>query len=429
MSETVQASPPPIKILIAEDSPTQALRLQHLLEQNGYEVAAARNGRLALEMAPAFGPALVISDVIMPEMNGYELSTRIKADPHLRHIPVILVTTMSDPKEVIRGLECGADNFVLKPYEEQYLLGRVHYVLVNCDVRREKDTGIAVEIFFNDRRHFITADRRQILNLLLSTYEAAVQHNRALRQSQKDLQVLISKLADANQELETFSYSVSHDLRSPLNAVDGFGHLLEHSDGDKLSDKGKHYLKRMRAGARQMNELIEGLLSLARFSREPLKTESVDLTAIAKRVEQIFRERDPQRQVRVDIQDGLLAQGDPRLLSAVVENLVGNAWKFTAKQTAARIVIGCDSGADGSPVYFVKDNGAGFDMAQVEKLFTAFERLHSTSEFAGTGIGLATVKRIITRHGGRIWAEGKVNEGATFYFTLGQEGGSGTQAG
>ncbi len=418
MSETMQA-PSPIKILIAEDSPTQALRLQHLLEQNGYEVAVARNGRLALEMAPAFGPALLISDVVMPEMDGYELSTRVKADPHLRHIPVILVTTMSDPQDVIRGLECGADNFILKPFEEQYLLGRVRYVLVNREIRREQDVGMGVEIFFEDRRHFITADRLQILNLLLSTYDAAVQHNKALQQSQKDLQVLNSKLADANQELEAFSYSVSHDLRLPLNTVDGFGHLLERSDGHTLSDKGKHYLKRIRGGTRAMNELIEGLITLAKFSREPLQRETVDLTAIARQAEQAHRERDPQRQVRITIADGLRAQGDPRLLSAVIENLVGNAWKFTGKQMAAHIDIGCETGTDGHPVYFVKDNGAGFDMAQVEKLFAAFERLHSTSDFAGTGIGLATVKRIIARHGGRIWAEGKVNEGATFYFTLG----------
>ena len=415
----MQDPPSPIKILIAEDSPTQALRLQHLLEKNGYEVAVASNGRLALDMARQVRPALIISDVVMPEMDGYELSAEINADPGLRDIPVILVTTMSDPQDVIRGLECGADNFVLKPYEEQYLLGRVRFVLVNREMRREQDVGMGVEIFFDERRHFITADRLQILNLLLSTYDAAVQHNKALQQSQKDLQVLISKLADANQELESFSYSVSHDLRLPLNTVDGFGHLLERSDGDKLSDKGKHYLKRIRAGTRAMNELIEGLISLAKFSRDPLQREPVDLTAIARQAEQAHRERDPQRQVRITIEDGLRAQGDPRLLSAVIENLVGNAWKFTGKHMAAHIDIGCQIGADGHPVYFVKDNGAGFDMAQVEKLFAAFERLHSTSDFAGTGIGLATVKRIIARHGGRIWAEGKVNEGATFYFTLG----------
>jgi len=203
MDPSMQAPAIPVRILIVEDSPTQAQRLQHILEQQGYEVGIAGNGRLALDMTAQFRPALIISDVIMPEMDGYELSRRIKADTDLREIPVILVTTMSDPQDVIHGLECGADNFVLKPYDENYLLGRVRYVLLNREMRQADETGMGVEIYFNGERHFITADRLQILNLLLSTYDAAIQRNKELNQSQEALQQSSSEVLSANRFLDS----------------------------------------------------------------------------------------------------------------------------------------------------------------------------------------------------------------------------------
>lgn len=190
------------RILIAEDSPTQAQQLRYILEREGYAVDVASNGHMALQMARDMPPALIISDVIMPEMDGYDLSSAVKADPTLNDIPIILVTTMSDPQDVIRGLECGADNFVLKPYEERYLLGRVRYVILNRQMRRANDVGIGVEIYFNGERHFITADRLQILNLLLSTYEAAIQRNKELNRSQEELQGTNSRLNDLKLELE-----------------------------------------------------------------------------------------------------------------------------------------------------------------------------------------------------------------------------------
>jgi PAS domain S-box-containing protein len=228
-----------------------------------------------------------------------------------------------------------------------------------------------------------------------------------------------AQLEKANRDLESFSYSVSHDLRAPLGTITGFSQLLAKTDEDKISEKGKHYLGRIRNGAKQMGELIEGLLSLAQMSHQPVDVQEVDLSLLARRVEQACREREPERQVQLHIQDGLNARGDPRLLMTVMQNLLGNAWKFSARQEQARIDVGRDTGVDGQPHYFVKDNGAGFDMAQAEKLFGTFERLHSQAEFSGTGVGLATVQRVVQRHGGRVWAESQVNEGATFYFTLG----------
>ena len=232
------------------------------------------------------------------------------------------------------------------------------------------------------------------------------------------VQVRTAQLEVANRELEAFSYSVSHDLRSPLNTVNGFGQLLQKSHADHLSDKGKHYLNRIRAGTQQMGELIEGLLSLAKLSRNTLILGMVDLSAMALRVEQELREREPERQVSVHIQPGLQVHGDATLLMVVMQNLLGNAWKYTSKQADAWIEIGTQPTADGDAVYFVRDNGAGFDMAHANKLFGAFQRLHAPTDFAGTGVGLANVKRVIERHGGRVWAEGHLNEGATFFFTL-----------
>jgi PAS domain S-box-containing protein len=232
--------------------------------------------------------------------------------------------------------------------------------------------------------------------------------------------VRTGQLAEVNRELESFAYSVSHDLRSPLNTVDGFSQLLLKTDADRVSDKGKHYLDRIRAGVKQMGDLIEGLLTLAHLSREEIRSERVDLSALARAIGEALREREPQRQVDFHVEDGLYAHGDPRLLNAVLQNLIGNAWKFSARQPVAHITLGRQGDSSGEDVFFVRDNGAGFDMAFAHKLFGTFERLHSPGDFPGTGIGLATVKRVIERHGGRVWAESKTGEGATFYFTFGR---------
>jgi PAS domain S-box-containing protein len=227
-----------------------------------------------------------------------------------------------------------------------------------------------------------------------------------------------AQLEAANKELEAFSYSVAHDLRSPLNAIDGFSHLLEKAVSGGAADSAAHYLRRIRAGVKQMGELTDGLLSLAHVSRTSLKADTVDLTAMAARVLETWQERDAGRAVSVHIQPDLIARGDPTLLRQVMENLLGNAWKFTANAVAPEIWVGKLPDSQAITTYFVQDNGAGFDMAYVDKLFGTFQRLHSPGEFAGTGIGLATSQRIISRHAGRIWAEGTVGQGATFFFTI-----------
>jgi PAS domain S-box-containing protein len=222
----------------------------------------------------------------------------------------------------------------------------------------------------------------------------------------------------ANRELEAFNYSVAHDLRSPLRAVDGFASRLLDDYGEKVDEVGQTHLRRVREAAKHMGLLIDGLLALSRLGRVGLRDQRVDLSEIARATAQRLRESQPERDVEIVIQSGLAARGDAALLGDALENLLGNAWKFTRDTHAARIELGAVEDA-GRTEYFVRDNGAGFDMAYASKLFGVFQRLHARGEFEGTGVGLATVRRIVQRHGGDIRAEGKLGEGACFRFTLG----------
>jgi light-regulated signal transduction histidine kinase (bacteriophytochrome) len=226
-----------------------------------------------------------------------------------------------------------------------------------------------------------------------------------------------AQLVAANRELEAFSYSVSHDLRAPLRGIDGWTLALLEDYGPRLDDQGRTYLERVRTETQHMGQLIDDLLSLSRVARAELQREPVDLTALAWGIIGRLRETGPERLVEFVIQEGLTAVGDPQLLEIALSNLLDNAWKFTGKRPGEVIEFGRVL-QEGQPVFFVRDNGAGFDPAYADKLFGAFQRMHKASEFPGTGIGLATVQRILHRHGGRIWAEAAVDQGATFFFTL-----------
>jgi len=225
----------------------------------------------------------------------------------------------------------------------------------------------------------------------------------------------------ANRELEAFSYSVAHDLRAPLRSIDGFSQALLEDYGDKLDAEGQSHLRRVREAAQRMGQLIDDLLNLSRVTRSEVHRESVDLAALVRATAAHLASEAPDKRVELTgVEDPVIVDADPRLLALVVENLVGNAFKFTGKRTVAHIDFSVGT-ANGQPVYSIRDNGAGFDMSYAAKLFGVFQRLHSPADFEGTGVGLATVQRIIHRHGGRIWAEGKVDGGATFSFTIGRQ--------
>jgi signal transduction histidine kinase len=226
-----------------------------------------------------------------------------------------------------------------------------------------------------------------------------------------------AQLQAANKELETFSYSVSHDLRAPLRGIDGFSQMLLEEYQDKVDEQGKNYLQRIRITSQRMAQLIDDMLNLSRISRGEMNVQQVNLSEIAKEIADNLNSTQPERQAKFVIQDGINASGDLLLLRNVLENLLGNAWKFTSNHSTALIEFGMQK-KDDKEVYFVRDDGAGFDINYAQKLFGAFQRLHTTNEFPGTGVGLATVQRVIHRHGGKVWAEGEVEKGATFYFTI-----------
>ncbi|HET9644593.1 MAG TPA: ATP-binding protein [Burkholderiaceae bacterium] len=258
-------------------------------------------------------------------------------------------------------------------------------------------------------------------NEMLSPFELSLRGyrvaNEQMQQLNQTLRQQLREIETVNRELESFSYSVSHDLRAPLRGIDGLSQLLLEHAGTRLDATGKRYLRLMREATSRMEHLISDLLNLARVTTTQIVRTDVDLSAIVRSIADRLHTADPARQVEFAIQPGVRAQCDARLLAVMLENLIGNAWKFTSKSASARIEFSCGRG-DGAPVYCVRDNGAGFDMAHASKLFQPFSRLHSMKDFEGTGIGLATVQRIVRRHHGEIWGVGALKEGARFFFTL-----------
>lgn len=291
-------------------------------------------------------------------------------------------------------------------------LGILDLVLLHHEALGALGVGGAQQL---DRAAQFLAEGVSPFEMSLRGYREA---NTSLIALNKMLEEAKSQTEAANRELEAFSYSVAHDLRAPLRSIDGFSQALLEDCADKLDEAGKQHLRYVRESAQEMAELIDGLLTLSRVTRSELRREPVDLAEVARSVATQLRRTAPERVVRTIVPAELVVEGDPRLLRLVLENLLGNAWKFTRKRASAQIELGTTAW-NGGPAYFVRDNGAGFDMTYAAKLFGVFQRLHGVNEFEGSGIGLATVRRIIDRHGGRVWAEGEVDRGATFYFTLG----------
>jgi signal transduction histidine kinase len=354
------------RVLIADDNADMREYIRNILAEH-YEIRAAEDGRAALSAALEESFDLVLSDIMMPGMDGVVLLRELRKNSKTSTIPVILLSARAGEESRVEGLEAGADDYLIKPFSRRELLARVQTHL-NMAKLRDKWA--------------------------------------------RDLE-------RTNKELETFSYSISHDLRNPLRTIDGFSMIVLDKHGDKLNEEARRCLHRVRAATQWMDTLIDELLNLSRTARSPLNREPVDISALARNVFCGLTEADGSgRQIELCITDGLLANADARLLRVVFENLLGNAIKFAGKQPLPKIEVGKEN-REGEDVYVVRDNGAGFDMEQAQNLFVPFHRCHSEAEFPGTGIGLATVSRIISSHGGRIWAEAARGRGATFLFTLG----------
>ncbi len=385
------------RLLAIDDSPTYLELLAEAFSSEGYEVTKAASAKEGLERIARDHFDCVMVDLVMPEMDGIEVCRSInEMGRSMDHPMVVIMLTSSETKEdMTRGLEAGADDFVGKSSDMAVLKARIRALL---------------------RRKFFQEENRRIREQLLRT-ELEATEARAARELSETRAVLADELEKKNKELEAFSYSVSHDLRSPLRSIDGFSKALLEDYADKLDATGQRYLERVRTAAQRMGELIDDLLKLSKVGRADLQRRRVDLSELARKVATELQSGAPGKQVRVLIEDGEAADADYRLLQVVLENLLGNAWKFTTKVDEAIIEFGV-SRQDGVPTYFVRDNGAGFDMSHAGRLFTPFQRLHPEAKFPGTGIGLATVHRIVDRHGGRVWAESTVDRGATFLWTL-----------
>lgn len=550
----------PAHILIAEDSGVQAYMLRRILEEEGYETSVANNGRLALELAARIRPSLLVSDVNMPEMSGYELCRQIKANPDLCHIPVILVTNLSDPDDVLLGLKSGADSFVIKPYDRTHMLARVQHALSNQHLRSTEEEGPGVEISFHGEKHQITASRTQILNLLMSTYETTAQRNKELHESREELAKRTTELLAANRfldsiienipnmifikdaaelkfvrlnragenllgysrdqllgksdhdffpkdesdhfvakdrevlaggkvleiaeepvqtankgirllrtkkvavlgenglathllgiseditqqkemekeilnlntilkaraeeleashkSLESFTSAATHDLRSPLSVIGGYAGLLEKNYASRLDEKGQRYVSAIRGNIKSMAKLIDDLLAFSKLGQREISKASVNMQGLAQQViDEILQRHTNGNKPRIVLEALPTAPADAALLRQVWVNLLSNAVKYSSRTPSPLIeVTGRLDGAEA--IYSVRDNGAGFSMDQYDKLFEIFQRLHSDDEFEGTGVGLPIVQRVVTRHGGRVWAESKVGQGAVFHFAL-----------
>jgi signal transduction histidine kinase len=444
---TYEIQPDEIEILIVEDSPTQAERLRRLIQSMRYIARVAPNGRLALEEIRERKPHLVLSDIVMPEMDGYALCRAIKADEELRDIPVILVTSLMDPKDIIRGIECGADNFIRKPYAEDYLLNRIGHMLMNQKLRKNQNMEIGIALYLGEQKHFINADRQQILDLLISTYEQAVQVNAELQARERQVIELNMRLAHHAGELETinreialknlelaeasrmksaFIANMSHELRTPLNAIIGFtGALLMKLPGP-LTDEQDKQLNTIRTSARHLLSLINDILDVAKIEagKVTLELETVQCQEVVRDVVDTLRPLALQKNLALEMElvaPAIVLETDRRALTQILLNLGNNAIKFTETGTV-RLTLAERAGDSGKGMieFSVADSGAGIREEDQAKLFQAFSQLDSTStrHAEGAGLGLYLCQNLANLIGGSLFFKSDFGHGSTFTLAL-----------
>jgi hypothetical protein len=379
-----------VSILMVNDNPATLLALETILADQGLDLVKAGSGEEGLRLLLEKDFAVILLDVNMPGIDGFEFARMVRQRDRSKYIPIIFVTSAAQT-EVAKaiGYSLGAVDYIYSPVVPEFLRAKV---------------GALVELHRKRRELARHAEQMELLNQNLSL--SLLEVNR-----------LNQQLDFANKELEAFSYSVSHDLRAPLRAVDGFSRILLEEHLSELSPDAQHYLNLVRSNTIQMGQLIDDLLAFSRTSRQVLAKRSVDPAEIVRQVLEELHSELEGRKAEVIVGDLPECQADPTMLKRVIFNLISNAVKFTRKKEEAQIEIDSINN-DGITTYFVKDNGVGFDMRYLGKLFGVFQRLHSESDYEGTGVGLALVQRIVHRHGGRVWAEAEVDKGATFYFTM-----------
>jgi signal transduction histidine kinase len=374
-------------LLIVDDEPMQMRALSDTLSSHGFATEGFTSPRAALVRLQQEHFDLVLTDLTMPEMDGIEFLTAARATD--RDLVGIVMTGHGSIDTAVAAMKAGALDYILKPFTLRTMLPVIDRALTMRNLRAE--------------------------NLQLRQAEETI------RRMNEDLERRVDErtrqLTDANSELEAFSHSVSHDLRAPLRALDGFATLLLEEFGTTLDTRGRGYVQHISEASRQMRGLIEDLLRLSQVNAMQLERHEIDLSQLVASIFDELRRNDPQRAVEVVVQPNVKCNADAGLLRIALQNLLGNAWKFTAKAAAARIEFGAVAGSNN--MFYIQDNGAGFDEDAAAEMFAPFRRLHQESEFPGTGIGLSIVQRIIRRHGGTIAAKGKPDQGASFYFSVG----------
>ncbi|MCU7494614.1 MAG: response regulator [Ignavibacteria bacterium] len=417
----------PEKILIAEDSLTQLESLKYILQKNSFNVISAQDGLLALNAALENRPSLVISDIIMPNMDGYELCRRLKSFEQTRDIPVILLTNLTDSREVIKGLQAGADNFLTKPYSPDFLIAKIRDILENRKSRMQNSNpsgNEGIKIKFEGEQYIINSPRAQVIDLLLSTFENAVQKNEELEEAnrqllnvQQELKRKNLELERSNRELELFAYVASHDLQEPVRNLSNYTALLERRYKEKFDEKGRQMLEFISEGARRMHGLIKDLLSYSRLSNMENKFERVELNTIVREALDNLKSSIEESNAQVSYSRLPAVKAVRAQMLQLFQNLISNAIKYRNTQKNPEIEIGCTQNK-GMHVFFIKDNGIGIDKSYFEKIFVIFQRLHDRGSYPGSGIGLTICKKIVERHGGRMWVESEIGKGSAFYFSL-----------
>jgi len=383
-----QKNAPKTEILIVDDNQENLRLLTKTLSAEGYTVRSARNGSMALASAQVDPPDLILLDVVMPGLDGYEVCTRLKADERTRDIPVIFVSVKDEPLDIVKGFSVGGVDYIPKP--------------ITAEVLARVETHLAL----------------QRLRKQLEAQNIHLQKEIAERKKAEDkIKKHAALLEEAIEDLEAFSYSVSHDLRAPLRAIDGFSHILAEEYTEKLDVEGRRILNTIIDNTRKMAQLIEDLLSFARLGKQEIRQTDIDMEVQVKKVYNELKPMSVDLEIEFKTTNLQKTRGDISMIHQVIANLLSNAIKFSSPKKKLIIEVSCQV-ENNENIYCVKDNGVGFNMKYKDKLFGAFKRLHSSDEFEGTGVGLALVQRIIHRHGGRVWAESKVNKGATFYFSL-----------
>ena len=391
-----------VEILVVEDSATQALQLQRMLQRNGYRVTVTKDGIKALEFLHEHPTTMVLTDIIMPQMDGYELCRRIKADEHLKHIPVILLTVLSDPMDVLKGLQCGADNFIVKPYDEKILLRRIHYILANRALREYSLAQMGIEVYFGGARHEITSERVQIVDLLLSVYETAVQKNVALQQAKEEAEKARLEAEKANAAKSEFLSRMSHELRTPLNAILGFAQILEM---ENHSEEQHESVEQILSGGRHLLSLINEVLDISRIEagKMELSLEPVALDETLQEAANLIAPLATERSIKINVNGtaNLFVQADRQRLKQVFLNLLSNAVKYN--HDGGSITINCEKTGPQSLRVKVEDTGLAILSEDRDKLFQPFERLTASQRMiSGTGLGLALSKHLMEAMRGTI---------------------------